>query len=302
MVFRPSEEDAVPYTRAQHRATVRTSVSGIVLALAVAGSATGGRWLLSGQDSPTAPARLAGAPAPTSPSPRAATSTPGTPAPRASSAGTPQRPERTQARQPDPAPVSPEPTRSAATIPTSVPSRIFLQPADRNDRDAAKDGSSDDALPSLCGTRLGAGHRVGVRRTKNSTFRNEGTSLDNVPDGYLHQTITVHRGDGAAEFMSALRAAVVDCPAQIVEGGRHEYTLLDADQLGDESIMVQERYAEPEAVDATETVFRTGRISAVRVDDAVTVITAQGWEGTDVDPATMAALTGAAHRRLDGWR
>jgi hypothetical protein len=288
-------------SRAGGGAAIRTAATGIAVAVAVAGSAFSGQWLLSGDGPPAAPiaAAPAAAPVPVSQAPSTVptTSSP-TPSSSASPAPSPRRPAPTRPAA-APAPTSASPT--ARSIPASVPSRVFLAPAERNDRSPATD-STGRMLPVLCRSDLADGYRVGVRRTKSALFRNEATPPDSVVDGSLQHTVTVHRGDGAEEFMSALRAAVNACPEDTVEGTRYRYRLADGGRVGDDSILMERQYEQPESVESTTLVWRTALVSAVRVGDAVTVVDATGWEGTDVTAERMVDLTDAAYRRLDDWR
>lgn len=261
----------------------RAGLAGVVLAAMVSGTACGTEGDTAGAGgNPTTAAAASGAPSGPPPRPEASSAA----APDAGAPGTPRADESSR-------------SRAAGSIPKSVPDRVFLQAADTR-ADAGEDGERDDRLPSLCDAKFPSDARAGVTRTVHLTFRKAGSPPDHIPDGSLDETVTVYSGDGAQAFMSELRAAVEGCPKQTVQGRQREYRSIDSIDVGEDSLLIEERYQYADGVNEKVS-WLTDRISAFRTADTVTILNATGWEGNDVRGEVIADLTRAAHRRVQGW-
>ncbi|MEU4479869.1 hypothetical protein AB0F68_17700 [Micromonospora sp. NPDC023966] len=254
---------------ADRRARHRAAFGALTVAVLVAGTAAGTRWVLA-----AAPEADPGPPATTgSPSP-SPTATPPSPLPSPTTppplVRTPDAPPKTSARPP-------------AASPTSIPDRAFFTLAAANDAGTGNAFVPGPVLPALCGATPGEAGIV-ARRARSLAFKLSATPEGYIPDGSYRHSITVYRPGRADDALAELRQAVRDCPTQPgAEGGEgltSTQRLLPDAGYGDESVLFEVRRpaADHEGGPTVTEVVRLVR--AVRIGDVVTVLWEQGWEGT----------------------
>lgn len=292
----PLMPSTVVRTRTDRRAAAQAGLAGFALVAVVAGTAFGGQWLLAGQGEQLPPPGGTGSATPSAATaPSVTPSVPQSSPPTSSSAGT----------SPAVPATGTSPTSPARAIPRSIPARAFLSKKDLNDDTGVTTPSDGGApLPSFCKATFASNDTVGVRRTLRALYRRPGTPVTNVPDGVLRQTITVHRADGAEEFMADLRAAVRGCRTETDDQGDRtaRYRLINPVGVGDDSVRIEEKTTGAAAPDSDEQAVYTQQISVVRVGDAVTIIWTGGYENDSAIDSTVVALTRAAHRNVANWR
>ncbi len=259
--------------RADRRLAAQAVVACVAVAVVVAGTAVGSRWMLAGGVGPAPAPAASTTPSPTAPSVSAPPSTP--------------QSDRSSSTPP-----------SQATRPT-IPVRVFIG-ADGSDGESLEDVPKGEALPSLCGAKYASDTSVEVRRAQRSYYTDP--DVANRLAGLIDQTVTVYRADGARAFMDELRAAVGRCPQQKVGDDTYRHRLIDPSPVGDESLLLQVTF--PRRVGPEGTVMGTSDefLSAVRIGDAVCLVYLQGWEGASVDKAEITDLTRQAAQRLEQWR
>ncbi|MGK5742635.1 hypothetical protein [Micromonospora sp. URMC 103] len=277
--------------RADRRARVRMAVAASVVALLVAGTATGTRLVLASDEGPVAPPADTPAPAVTE-SPVPVTPSPVTPSPatspsRVTPAGTPSAARTTAGTRPP-------------RTPTSIPDRaFFVQPAATTAM-APVFTPDGNVLPDLCGADLDGGV---VRSRSRALFYHltpnqpEGT----VPYGSYRHSITIHRPGRADDWMAELRRAVRNCPQQESGDGRaSRLRLLPGGDFGDEAVLIEIRepaFAGGEPVDGESIRL----IRAIRTGDVVTVLWEMGWEGTSSDRRQVDDYSRRAVRAVSDW-
>ena len=189
---------------------------------------------------------------------------------------------------------------------TNVPAAAFLQVADTGSAEHVFHTWSAHMLPPLCDARFASAEAVTVGGHIMATYhprRAEGY----IPDDVLHQTIAVYRPGGAARFMAELRRAVTDCPVNTHHGSHcnsyrddARYRLLRAPGHGDEAILARITFPQlsndgPTGATATEWFL------AVRVGDAVTVLTNTGYEFGHMKPDAFREIGARAAQRFTAW-
>jgi hypothetical protein len=115
----------------------------------------------------------------------------------------------------------------------------------------------------------------------------------------IYQDVIVFRGDGAEAFLDDLAAAVRACP-----GGARRNSLTASIDAGDASLLVER--SSPARDDTGELIGDGSRHhlywAAVRVGDAVAVVSNTGWESGSADRNDTVHLGRRAAARLDSWR
>ncbi|MGW3605880.1 hypothetical protein [Micromonospora sp. NPDC005161] len=275
--------------RADRRARVRVASTALAVAVLLGGVAVGGRLVLSADDAtPLPPPADTPGPVPTgsTPPPSLSPSPPSSP-PGGTPSGTPSAPT-TGAGTPRP--------------PTSIPHRAFfvLAAANQTGLESRIDGA---ALPVLCTAGYPSESAVAQRRGRYLAYKRPETSPGYVPDGSYRHTITIYRPGRADDALRELRRAVRDCPEQELpdDGARTwRQRLLDPGRYGDESVLFEMRAPFLDAngeADGEEVRL----VRAVRIDDVVTVLWEQGWEGTSAERAPFDADSRRAVAAIEDW-
>ncbi|MER7458536.1 hypothetical protein [Micromonospora sp. NPDC126480] len=264
---------------ADRRARLRAVGTALTAAVLVAGVATGTRLVLADDPAPVAPPGGT----PTAPVP-----TPSAP-PSATPSGTPSTSTTGPSAQPGP---------------TSIPDRAFFRLAPANDKGAANFVDAE-VLPSLCGARFTTDDEIVQRRSRHVAYKKPESPADYVPDGSYVHTITIYEAGRADDALRELRQAVRACPEQEGTGGGNPATsrlrLLDDSGYGDESVLFEirtdARDLEGNPVEGEEVRL----IRAIRVDDVVTILWEQGWEGTSAERSQVDADSRRAVVALEAW-
>ena len=135
-------------------------------------------------------------------------------------------------------------------------------------------------------------------------YRREDAEPSSIPDDTVYNTVTVYRADGAADFMTELRAAVRKCPTGKLGDLEVRYRSLGPIGRGDASLLIERSHA---ARDGEGELLPDGSrtntyIAAVRVGDAVTMLEFRGYENFSSERRWVDPLTATAAERLEGWR
>jgi hypothetical protein len=201
-----------------------------------------------------------------------------------------------------PPPAAPS-SAAARPIPASVPDQAFLLASDVPG--TATDGpnrvgSDAHPLPELCGKDYENKDRVGVRGMRSVAFVHAGAPAGSVPAAMIYQEILVFRGDGAKAFLDDLAAAVKSCPSGDKD---RKFRLLEAIGAGNQSLLF-EQTSPARGDDGELTGNAVHRLfwAAVRVGDAVTVVSNTGWESGSAERADTEHLGRRAAARLALWR
>ncbi|MEW2381684.1 hypothetical protein AB0873_06280 [Micromonospora sp. NPDC047707] len=266
---------------ADRRARIRMTGTAVAAAVLVAGVATGTRIGFSAEPAPVAPPGGPTAPAPTPPSAPSSASPSGTPQTSASNSMPPARPG-----------------------PTSIPDRAFFRLAAANDK-GVESFVDAEVLPSLCKARFPSDDAIVQRRSRHLAYKMAETPSDYVPDGSYVHSITIYKPGGADDALRELREAVRACPEQQGTGGDNPATyrlrLLDDHGYGDASVLFEirsdARDLEGNPVGGEEVRL----IRAVQVDDVVTILWEQGWEGTSAERAQVDADSRRAVAAIESW-
>ncbi|MGN9779077.1 hypothetical protein ACTMS0_25445 [Micromonospora sp. H33] len=267
---------------ADRRARIRMTGTALAAAVLVAGVATGTRLAFSAEPAPVAPpGGTPTAPAPSPPSPTPSTTPSGTPRTSASTSTSPARPG-----------------------PTSIPDKAFFRLAAANDKGLAA-FQDTEALPSVCEARFPSDDAIVQRRTRSLAYKFAKNPADYVPDGSYIHTITIYEAGRADDALRELREAVRACPEQQGTGGGNPATsrlrLLDDGRYGDGSVLFEirtdARDLEGNPVDGEEVRL----IRAIRVDDVVTILWEQGWEGTSSEREQVDADSRRAVAAIESW-
>lgn len=271
--------------RRRSRTAVVTASATAVLA---AGAVGAGFALAGGNDQQTAlPPASSASPAP---------STPPTTTPSPSPSVT--RPPRSS-----PPPSSPPPS-SAPTLPKSIPARALLTKTDTGVGDFQRLEDTRD-VPEFCSKAKFASRKLlGASASVFLLYRGPDTPAENIPDDTIYDTVTVFRGDGAQDYLGELRAAVESCPTGKVGDIPAQFDSLGSLGLGDESVLIERSYeARGDDGEPTGNGSRTATyIAAVRVNDAVTLVDARGYESISSDRSAVESLARTATKRLRDWR
>ncbi|TDC33443.1 hypothetical protein E1211_19215 [Micromonospora sp. 15K316] len=280
--------------RADRRARARAAGGVLVVALLVAGTATGTRLVLAADQGPVGPP--AGPPAPTvtaptpSPSPVSPSPSRTTPSPAGSASATAPRGGTPSTSNTSPAP----------RTPTSIPDRAFFTPPASTTAAPPAFRQGDDVLPEFCGADLDG--RVVQTRSRVLTYhltpnQPEGT----VPYGIYRNSITIHRPGRADDWMDDVRQAVRECPEQEAAQGRFDrHRLLPGGDFGDEALLIEVREPAWEAGEPAEgEVLRLIRV--IRIGDVVTVLWEMGWEGTSSDRRQVDDYSRRAEQAISNW-
>ncbi|SCE94389.1 hypothetical protein GA0070607_3499 [Micromonospora coriariae] len=276
--------------RADRRARVRVASTALAVAVLLGGVAVGGRlvWSADGGTPLPPPADTPG-PAPTGSTPplSVSPSPPSSPPSGGTSSGTPSA-TTTGAGKPQ--------------RPTSIPDRAFfvLAAANHTGLESRIEGA---VLPVLCTAGYPSESAVVQRRGRYLAYKRPETPKGYVPDGSYRHTITIYRPGRADDAVRELRRAVRDCPEQeLPDDGERIWRqrLLDPGRYGDESVLFEMRapFLEVNGKSGGEEVRL---VRAVRVDDVVTVLWEQGWEGTSAERAPFDADSRRAVAAIEDW-
>ncbi|SIN18882.1 hypothetical protein [Micromonospora cremea] len=276
--------------RADRRAHVRVAGTALAVAVLLGGVAVGGRLALSADGAtPLPPPADTPGPVPTgsTPPPSLSPSPPSPPPSRSTPSGTP-----------------PAPTTGAATPrpPTSIPDRAFFVLAASN-QTGQESRIEGPALPVLCAARYPSESAVVQRRGRYLAYKRPETPKGYVPDGSYRHTITIYRTGRADDALRELRQAVRDCPRQeLPDDGERTWRqrLLDPGRYGDESVLFEMR-APFLDVNGKPSGEEVRLVRAVRINDVVTVLWEQGWEGTSAERGQVDADTRRAVAAIEDW-
>ncbi|MER7440728.1 hypothetical protein [Micromonospora avicenniae] len=283
--------------RTDRRARVRAAGGVFLVALLVAGAATGTRLVLAADQGTVGPP--AGPPVPTviapSPSPSMVTPSPVTPS-RATPSSATSSPKATPTGRPSATSSGTQDPR----MPRSIPDRAFFtQPASTMAAPPTFQ-QGGEVLPDFCGADLDG--RVVQTRSRVLTYhltpdQPEGT----VPYGTYRNSISIHRPGRADDWMADLRRAVRECPEQeTVPGRSNRHRLLPGGDFGDEAVLIEVREPAWEAGEPAEgEVLRLIRV--IRIGDVVTVLWEMGWEGTSSDRRQVDDYSRRAERAISNW-
>jgi len=189
---------------------------------------------------------------------------------------------------------------TASVLPAAIPTSAFLQKADLRSRGEAMT-QTPPVLPPLCGARHATDSLIDKRRTMAPDYREPGVAMEGTPNGFIAQTITRYRSDGATRYLDEVRAAVEACPTQQIEGHTYRQRLVSGASFGDESIIIEIRFPAMSYVDSKPLGFdRVQFVPVIRVDDLVTVLHDYAWEGDSRAPrSTMERFASRAETRLE---
>lgn len=283
--------------RADRRARRRIAGTALGTALLVGGLATGTGLVLAEERGPVAPPAAVAPPSSVPPAPTASTSPAVTAGPVAPTGGAPRSTGT---------PAATGSTRAAPPrAPGSVPDRAFFVQAASNRTGIEPFFRDTDALPALCDARYRSDAGIVQRRTRNLAYKLPQTPKGYVPDGSYAHTVTLYRPGRADEFLRELRAAVRGCPTQPGVGGGNASTsrlrLLADAGFGDGSVLFEIRTPARD-IDGNPTGGEEVRlIRAIRVDDVVTVLWEQGWEGTSSPRSQVDADSRRAVAAIEDW-
>ncbi|NJP32287.1 hypothetical protein [Micromonospora thermarum] len=265
---------------ADRRARVRMTGTALAAAVLVAGVATGTRLALSAEPTPVAPPGGS----PTAPSPTTS------PTPLTTPSGTPRTSASTS-------------TSPARPGPTSIPDKAFFRLAAANDK-GLESFQDTEALPSVCGARFPSDDTIVQRRTRSLAYKFAKNPADYVPDGSYIHTITIYKAGRADDALRELREAVQACPEQQGTGENpvtYRLRLLDDRGYGDASVLFEirsdARDLEGNPVEGEEVRL----IRAIRIDDVVTILWEQGWEGTSAERTQVDADSRRAVAAIESW-
>ncbi|MEV7628569.1 hypothetical protein [Actinoplanes sp. NPDC089786] len=270
------------------RQTLSRAVAGAAAVIVlVTGVTVGARMVLAGPDRDEPPPVPAASPTLTSPSP--------SPSP---SAVAPARSTPSTTSKSSPPPETPE----TPEIPSSIPARAFLQASDAPGEGGTpeRQGAGDHDLPEFCGNGYEQRGDLGIRATQLMYYRSADAPPDSTPKSAVFEDIMVFRGDGAEQFMDDLRAAVRDCPSPKNDKNVSRGPL----GAGDESLLIERNHPAmtDEGVPAGDGSLHRVYFSAIRVGDAVAVVSDTGWESGSADRADTEHLAARAAIRLENWR
>ena len=193
---------------------------------------------------------------------------------------------------------------SEPAMPGSIPARAFLTRSDANVMTLTRLAKGRSG-PRLCDE---AGYPstqlVGIRGSVQIVYRRPGQGEEYTASGYVTDTITVFRSDGAEQFLEEFRAAVRDCP----RGDRGEvtfsYRTLGSLGTGDESLLVQG--STPARGDDGELSNDGSKyvvyLAAVRVGDSVALVETDGYEAVSAERGDAERFARKAAQRLADWR
>jgi hypothetical protein len=267
----------------------RGSIAAVAaVAVLVAGVTVGGRWVLAdgeGRPRPLPPVQSIGvSPAPSSSPSQVPSGLPSSPA---------GPPATSKSASSPPAP----------TMPSSIPARAVLTAADGNMGElTALDVRKP---PAFCSdTTYPSSSRAAVQKTVKILYRPPNLGADHTATDDIYNTVGVYRGDGAADFLDELRAAVRDCPNGKIGDIPAKNRLLGSLGLGDESLLIERSF---EARDDLGEPVGNGKrsyayVAVVRIGDAVTRIESYGYESVSSDREVVGALTRKVADRLADWR
>ncbi|MDG4808860.1 hypothetical protein O7634_19110 [Micromonospora sp. WMMD1120] len=206
---------------------------------------------------------------------------------------------------PTSAPASTTPTGPASpsdSAPATIPTSAFVELPTELRKSPRRATSVGDALPKLCANEFGTGDRqVTASAAMTVTYKLADEPSSNVPQGMIHQTIFSFDGDGASAYLTRLRTAIEACPTY-ERSGPVTVQSKTLTGVGDEALLLTRTW--PETALSGE---RTGRlassqIAVARVDDAVTVLDDQGWEGTSGNPTILDRTLRDGVRAIDTWQ
>lgn len=189
-------------------------------------------------------------------------------------------------------------------IPDSIPPSAFLQPADLPGKAKGTPerlDSADQPLPSFCDADYENADQIGVRATQALHFASADAPADSTPKAAVNQDIIVFRGDGAEAFMADLRAAVESCPS--ASDDRKNY-LRGPIGAGDDSVLIEQTRpaygedGEPALDGSLHRLFW----AVVRVGDAISFVSNNGWEAASAEQADTVHLGERSAARLAAWR
>nr|BFE71013.1 hypothetical protein GCM10020092_043140 [Actinoplanes digitatis] len=146
--------------------------------------------------------------------------------------------------------------------------------------------------------------RAGVRDTVSILYRAPGDDADHTPSGEVFDTVTVYRGDGAADFIDEFRSAVRGCPRGERAHLTFTYRSLGSLGVGDESLLVEGSTptrgddGEPSADGSSYRVY----FAAVRIGDSVALVENAGYESISARRAVAEGFARRAAERLGAWR
>lgn len=270
--------------RGDRQTLSRAVVGTAAVIVLVTGVTVGARMVLAGPDRDEPPPVPAASPTLASPSPSVSPS-----------AAAPPRSTPSTTSKSSPPPETPE-------MPSSIPARAFLQASDAPGEGGTpeRQGAGDHDLPEFCGNGYEQRGDLGIRATQLMYYRSADAPPDSTPKSAVFEDIMVFRGDGAEQFMDDLRAAVRDCPSEKSDKNVSRGSL----GAGDESLLIERNHPEmtDEGVPTGDGSLHRVYFSAVRVGDAVAVVSDTGWESGSADRADTEHLATRAATRLKNWR
>lgn len=276
---------------ADRQTRTRMAVTAAAAGVLVAGTAIAVPAVLTGHDSsppplvgtPTAPATGRPSPTPT-PTPTGTPSTT-TPSPGRSSAAP------TAPAVPDVPPAS-----------KSIPDRAFFALPANTKKEEPRFTRSDSMLPELCAASYPADRSLLARRTRLLIYKLPSSPAEPwyVPDGTFYHTITSYPNGVAATWMAEMRAAVRDCPTQTIDGSTYRQRPISGTRYGDDSLLVEISNPDPPGYGTPKSDV-ISLVSVVRVGNVVTVLYAQGWEGTSAEPDIVDDYTRRAVAAIRAW-
>jgi hypothetical protein len=187
-------------------------------------------------------------------------------------------------------PASPTPTATASTTPTApmtvIPASAWLDAADLNDSADPLD-TGDGLLRPCTEALLGpADSQVTVSGAVVGSYRAPDLPLDYVPDGTVHQIIQVYRPETLTLVLTRMLSIATSCPTGVT---------IQPD-LGTPDLAMLLRLTTMQG----DTPVRSW-VAVVRVEDTLSLLWLQGWEGTSAREGDARRLAAAAAVRLHAW-
>ncbi|GAA1633931.1 hypothetical protein [Actinoplanes couchii] len=150
--------------------------------------------------------------------------------------------------------------------------------------------------PAVCDADFPSDRLVRSRASIELQYRSARLSTDYIPTDTVHNTVTVYRAGGAAQFITELRTAVRKCPLGRFGARAAKFRLVEN---SDDALLVERSTAAYNDDGSVAGGRRVTWIAAVRDGDAVTMLETIGYESGTASPAEVRGLVKAAAKRLE---
>ncbi|MDG4823919.1 hypothetical protein O7635_18845 [Asanoa sp. WMMD1127] len=204
---------------------------------------------------------------------------------------------------PPTSPAAPTSAQASPGVPTTIPVRAFFAvPEPMRAGEVRGHAEVEEALPRLCGDEFASAGETAAGAAVRSTYRRREDPAEGIPHGVLFQTIRTYPGDGAASFLTRLRADLTSCKTFRRDDVDFRVRTAPMPGVGDEALWIDLIQPQTDLPGNPIGGDQVNRVVVLRVGDTVSVLRDTEYERSSSIPAVVDEFARGVVTAIEDWR